>query len=324
MRVEDFITRRQADWERITRLLKRIQSGQADALSESELDELGRLYRAVSSDLAIARRDWPRHRVTRYLNQLVGQAHATIYRGEPLSLRRVVRFFAVGFPRLYRKMFPFILTACLMFALPAVASCIVAVHDTSLATWLGLEQQEAMMRQGDLWTAIPLNERPGASSFIMTNNIQVSFLAFAGGVLAGLLTTYVLIWNGLILGGVMGLAVHYGLAGELGAFIIGHGIIEISEIFIAGGAGLSLGWAILQPGLLRRRDALLLAARQSVRLIIGSIPILIVAGLIEAFISPSALPWPFKAFVGIVTGIGLYAYVGLAGRPPQTHRPDRS
>lgn len=314
MKVEDFITRRRPDWERLTTLLARARSGRAGNLAENELDEIGRLYRAVTSDLAIAQRDWPHHPAAVYLNQLVGRAHAAVYRGEPLSLRRVTRFFSAGFPRLYRQMFPFTLAAFLMFILPAVAAFSVAARDTSVAAWLGLEPQEAMMRHGELWINIPPGERPGASSFIMTNNIQVSFLAFAGGVLAGLLTVYVLVLNGLVGGGVLGLAAHYGLAGELGAFIVGHGVVELSVIFVAGGAGLSLGWAILRPGLLRRRDALALAARRSVQLIIGCIPLLVVAGTIEGFISPSALPWPVKTLVGLTSGAALYAYVGLAGR----------
>jgi uncharacterized membrane protein SpoIIM required for sporulation len=201
-----------------------------------------------------------------------------------------------------------------MLAVPALATFAIAARDTSIATWLDLGQEEVMMRNKDLWINIPPSERPGASSFIMTNNIQVSFLAFAGGVLAGLFTVYIMVMNGLHFGGIMGLAAHYGVAGELGSFVIGHGVIELSVIFVAGGTGLSLGWAILRPGFLRRRDALALAARQAVRLVIGCIPLLVIAGLIEGFISPSSLPWPVKLFVGIVTGIALYAYVGLAGK----------
>ena len=314
MKVTDFITRRRPDWERMTVLLNRIRSGRAKALAEDELDELGRLYRAITSDLAIAQRDWPHHPAAVYLNQLVGRAHASIYQGEPMSLRRVAQFLTSGFPQLYRKTARFTQLAFVMFIAPAVIAFLLAWQDTSIAAWLGLGQQEAMMRHGDLWLDIPLNERPGTSSFIMTNNIQVTFMAFAGGALAGLLTVYVMALNGLHIGGVLGLAAHYGLAGPLLEFIVGHGFIELSVIFLAGGAGLSLGWAILRPGFMRRRDALAVAARQSVRLIIGCIPLLIIAGVIEGFISPSALPWPVKLFTGIVTAIALYAYVGLAGR----------
>jgi uncharacterized membrane protein SpoIIM required for sporulation len=108
---------------------------------------------------------------------------------------------------------------------------------------------------------------------------------------------------------------NYGLAFGLWTFVIGHGVIELSVIFMAGGAGLSLGWAILRPGLLSRRDALMLAARKTIILIVGGVLLLVVAGLIEGFISPAAgLPWPVKWLVGIGSGIALYGYLLRAGR----------
>ena len=122
----------------------------------------------------------------------------------------------------------------------------------------------------------------------MQNNIQVSIIAFAGGVLAGIPTAWILLLNGLILGGLTGLTANYGLASGLWTFVIGHGVIELSVIFMAGGAGLSLGWAIFKPGLFSRRDALMLAARKSIILIFGGALLLIIAGLIEGFISPAA------------------------------------
>jgi uncharacterized membrane protein SpoIIM required for sporulation len=172
-----------------------------------------------------------------------------------------------------------------------------------------------MIEDQELWTDIPVAERPFSSSFIMTNNIRVAFLAFAGGVTAGLLTIYILIYNGLMLGGITGLTAHYGVGFDLWTFVIGHGVIELSVIVIAGASGLMMGWAIIHPGLLRRRDALALAARKGVRLIIGSVPLLVIAGLIEGFISPNELiPWPVKWSVGLVSGIVLYSYLFLAGR----------
>jgi uncharacterized membrane protein SpoIIM required for sporulation len=167
----------------------------------------------------------------------------------------------------------------------------------------------------ELWTNIPVAERPYASTFIMQNNIQVAFLAFGGGMLAGLYTVWTLVFNGLILGGLTGLTAHYGIGFDLWTFVIGHGVIELSVIGIAGGSGLMLGWAMLMPGLLRRRDALALAARRSVRLVIGCVPLLVIAGTIEGFISPStALPWPAHWAIGLGSGALLYAYLLLAGR----------
>ena len=173
----------------------------------------------------------------------------------------------------------------------------------------------AQIEQGELWTDIPVDERPYASSFIMTNNIQVSFLAFAGGVTGGLLTVYVLLFNGLLLGGITGLTAHYGIGLGLWTFVIGHGVLELSAIFITGGAGLMMGWAMLNPGLLRRRDALMLAARKAVLLVLGCIPVLITAGVIEGFLSPNAaIPWPVKWTVGVLSGLLFYGYLWLAAR----------
>jgi uncharacterized membrane protein SpoIIM required for sporulation len=149
----------------------------------------------------------------------------------------------------------------------------------------------------------------------MRNNIQVSFLAFASGLTAGLLTLWILFFNGLMLGTLTGLTSFYGIGFELWTFVIGHAFIELTIIFISGGSGLMLGWAILHPGLMRRRDALALAARKAVYLLLGAVPWLVVAGTIEGFISPNneiapAIHW----MVGIGSGIILYSYLLLAGR----------
>lgn len=146
-------------------------------------------------------------------------------------------------------------------------------------------------------------------------------MAFGSGVLAGLVTAWIMVFNGLMLGGLTGLTAHYGIGFELWNFVIGHGVVELSVIFMAGGAGLSLGWAIIYPGLHRRRDALTMAARKSIYLILGCVPLLVLAGTIEGFISPNEnIPWPVKWSVGIGTGILLYSYLLLAGRSPAKKR----
>jgi uncharacterized membrane protein SpoIIM required for sporulation len=131
----------------------------------------------------------------------------------------------------------------------------------------------------------------------------------------GILTVYVLVLNGLFFGALFGYAAYYNTAGPLTEFVIGHGVLELSMITMAGGAGLQLGFAILRPGLLARRDAVALAAQTSVRLLLGSAPLLVVAGIIEGLISPSdVIPMWVKVSVGVGTGILLYAYLLLAGR----------
>lgn len=317
MNAEEFYQSRQADWKTLTQLLDRCQSRTAP-LSPDDVARLGRLYRAATSDLALAQRDFPNQRVTLYLNQLVARAHAVLYQGEPFALRRLRRFVTRGFPRLYRTLWPFTLAAALLFFLPAVLTALLTAWEPNSARWLlpeGVQRLIPLIERRELWVDIPINERPYASSFIMQNNIQVSFVAFSGGITAGLLTVYVMILNGLVLGGITGLTVYYGVGLELWNFVIGHGVVELSVIVMAGGSGLKLGWAILRPGLLRRRDALALAANQAVRIVIGCVPLLMMAGLIEGFVSPSeAIPAPVKWAVGLISGALLYAYLLLAGR----------
>ncbi len=317
MRAEEFQQTRKKDWDRLNRLVEQSQTN-ISRLSPAQIELMARLYRSLTSDLAVAQRDFPRHPLTTYLNQLTGRAHAAIYREEPLALRRLGLFITQGFPRLYRELFPFMLAAMLMFAIPAVAAGIsmgLAPESNSRILPASMQELIPMIQEKDLWTDIPVQERPYASSFIMQNNIRVSFLAFGSGISGGLLTLLVLAENGLILGGLLGLTAHYGVGFELGTFVIGHGVIELSVIFIAGGAGLVIGWALLRPGLKRRRDALAEAARKAVRLLVGAVPLLLVAGTIEGFISPAEnIPWPVKWAIGIGSGILFYGYLILAGR----------
>ena len=200
--IERFVNSRQTDWERLAYLLKRGRRG-LQKLSAAEIEELGALYRATTSDLALAQRDFGQQQVTTYLNQLVGRAHALIYRGEPLGWRRILRFFWVTFPRLYRQTLPFTLSALGLFLLPALVAGLLTAQSTTAAEWLGLSDVLPYLESGSLWTDISAPERPFTSSFIMTNNIQVGFMAFAGGVLVGLPTVYVMISNGLHIGGIL-------------------------------------------------------------------------------------------------------------------------
>jgi uncharacterized membrane protein SpoIIM required for sporulation len=317
MDAEELYQTHQHNWKKLSDLLSRSKKG-INQLSPREVVELGQLYRAATSDLALAQRDFPRHRVTGYLNQLVRQAHAVIYRSEPLALNRIIRFITVGYPRVFRETLPFIGIATLLFILPAVLAALAVYAQPDASRWLlPMQMQELipMIEQQELWTDIPINERPYTASFIMQNNIRVAFLAFGGGILVGLATIWVMLFNGLMLGALTGLTAHYGVGFDLWTFVIGHGVLELSVIMMAGGSGLMLGWAIVNPGLLRRRDALVIAAQKAVRLLIGSVPLLVVAGTIEGFISPNEfLPWPVKWGVGVGSGLLLYAYLLLAGR----------
>jgi uncharacterized membrane protein SpoIIM required for sporulation len=120
--------------------------------------------------------------------------------------------------------------------------------------------------------------------------------------------------NGLTVGAVLGLAAHYDMGQTLLGFMFAHGVIELSVVFIASGAGLQLGWALLNPGRYTRRDALGLAARRAVTLVLAAFPLLAIAGVIEGFLSPSSAPYGVRVGIGLISGIALYTYLLLAGR----------
>jgi uncharacterized membrane protein SpoIIM required for sporulation len=316
MNLESFVHQRRLHWQRMEELLRLVRITPR-RLNAQELTEFGHLYRAATSDLAVAQRDFPGQPVTVYLNQLVGRVHAVLYQGDPLRWQAVRRFFGRTFPQLYRAILPYVATAFLLTFL------------TTLAAWGAVAWQPALIyvvegpeiaplvdevERGQLWTDIPPSIRSAAASFIMTNNIQVMFLTFAGGMTAGLVTAWVLISNGMHLGALFGLLTVHQLAGGLAEFVVAHGVIELSVIFVAGGCGLYMGDGLIRPGLLSRKDALVQRARLGVQIIFGCIPLLVIAGLIEGFISPSSLPWWVKAAIGVGSGILLYWYWLSVGR----------
>jgi len=322
MNMDELYQSRKKEWETLNELVERAQAD-ARRLSTADIEKLASLYRAVSSDLALAKRDFPRHRITQYLNQMVARAHAVLYQGKPLAWNYLVEFALTGFPRLFRETLIFTFAAFLMFTIPAVTAGVAAAYSPRSAVWLLPEDAQRLIpiiEDKHLWVDMPVGERPFMSSFIMQNNIRVSMLAFGSGVTGGILTVWILVTNGLMLGGLLGLTTYHGIGFELATFVIGHGVIELSVIFMSGGSGLMLGWALLRPGLMRRRDALAVAAQKAVRLLGGAVPWLIVAGIIEGFISPSeTIPWQIKWAVGIGSGIFFYSYLFLAGREKRKH-----
>lgn len=323
MLAEEFITRKHVSWKTLTRLVDRAQKG-LSGLSAEELQEFGRLYRQATSDLAIARRDYPSHPVSDYLNGLVAHAHSQVYRGKYTRANQIATFFLITFPRTFRETWGYTLASLLMFMLPALLCFLVAYRDPEAITTVFPHFQDIIsdIKTGhEWWKHINDEGRSASSSLIMTNNIRVAFLAFAGGILFGLLSLYILTQNGIMLGSIAGAAQRFDFADNLWGFVAAHGVIELSVIFIAGGAGLQLGWCVFRPGLLTRGAALRAAAKRAVMLLFGCVPLLVIAGIIEGFISPSSLPLGFKLCVSVASGVLLYSYLFLVGREKHPTNP---
>jgi uncharacterized membrane protein SpoIIM required for sporulation len=152
------------------------------------------------------------------------------------------------------------------------------------------------------------------AAFVMTNNIQVAIFALAGGMLAGVGTFFVLINNGLHIGAIAGSLATHELGDRLVGFVSPHGFLELSVIVISGACGLMLGRAMVWASLEPRGRALIAAGARSVRLLLGSLVFLVIAGLIEGFVSPAAFAWQAKLAIGLGTAVVMYGYLLLAGR----------
>ncbi len=309
-----WLEKRRPHWERLESIVERTGRRGLDALSHGELQELGLLYRQVAADLSSVREDPMSQRIADYLNQLLGRAHNLIYMGRRSRPAGILRFYRTVFPQVFRATFKYTLASFAIFLGAAVAGFLACLADPSFQRYfLGPAMCDTIERR-EMWTHSILTIKPLASSAIMTNNLAVSFTAFALGITGGLGTIYMMATNGLLFGIISAACWQAGMSMQLAEFVIPHGVLELPAIFIAGGGGLLIARGLLFPGSLPRHDALVVYGGEGIRLALGIIPLLFIAGIIEAFISPSALPALAKVvFAGALGGL-LTLYVTQAGR----------
>ena len=324
-----WLEKRQTHWRRLEHLLDQVKSSGLRSLTQLELQELGLLYRQAAADLSALREDPTGKSYARFLNLLLSRDHNTIYAGEKSSARSIVDYYRYTYPKIFRRNFRLINAAFWLFIMGALAGTLLAMtRPDFLRSFLGPRMMDAIDHH-KMWTDSVVSVAPAASSQILTNNITVSFITFAGGIMAGLLTVYSLILNGVLLGAVGTACALNDMSVPLWSFVAPHGVLELPAIFIAGGAGLRLAQGLLFPGLLSRSDSLAKAGSEAVRLVMGVVPVLIVAGLIEGFISPSTLPWKWKFALAGSLAVIFYSYLSFCARGgdqqdsiPRTRQPE--
>src|SRR5882762_5487156 len=318
MPVDRFITERKNNWQQLEDLLALLNHASLRRLRREEVRELGRIYRRTASDLAIARAESRDPRLVKYLNNRVIRAHGRIYQADAPASSRIGKFFARDFPETFRRTWRYTLVSFSVFLIFSVIGFVGTKHDPEFSELVGVPRafRELYIETKTHWWE-DLNEanQVGASS-IFTHNIQVTIYTFAFGALFGVGTLFFLAYNGATIASVLALTYRAGFGNDLLTFMAGHGVIELSCIFIAGGAGLLIGSALLMPGDLSRADALKSRGKDAIRLMMGVAVLLVVAGIIEGFISPAPIPPAIKFSIGAITGLSLYSYLLLAGRGP--------
>jgi uncharacterized membrane protein SpoIIM required for sporulation len=303
-------------WARLDDLVKRTGTRGVQALSHNELQELGLLYRQSASDLSATREDASSQQLARYLNQLLGRAHNLIYMGRRGSSKGMFTFYRRTYPQIFRETFSYSLAAFIVFLAGAGFGFLLCLHDPSFPRHiLGAQMMDTIDRR-EMWTHSVVTMKPLASSGIMTNNLVVSFITFAYGLTAGIGTLYLLVMNGMLFGVISTACWQAAMAGQLFSFVAPHGVLELPAIFIAGGGGFLIARGLLFPGYLSRRDSLSRAGGQAVKLMLGTIPMLVIAGIIEGFISPTDLAPAVKYLLAAALFTLLVLYLSIAGRSP--------
>jgi len=310
-----WLQKRQTHWQRLERLLDQSQHQGLESLTRGELQELGLLYRQAAADLSTLREDPTGKSYARTLNLLLTRAHNTIYSGQRSSAKGIIHFYRHTYPQIFRRNLSLVNAAFLLFVAGALAGLFLALtRPEFMHLFLGPAMMETIERH-KMWTDSVVGISPLASSFIMTNNISVTFVTFAFGMTAGVGTVYMMIFNGVMLGVVGAACWLGGMSLPLWSFVAPHGVLELPAIFIAGGAGLRIAQGMLFPGLLSRRDSLAKAGGEAVRLLLGTVPVLIVAGCIEGFISPSqTISWKLKFVLAAANAAIFFSYLFFCAR----------
>jgi uncharacterized membrane protein SpoIIM required for sporulation len=307
-----FVHGRRDGWKRLEELLKLMAGGRMKALRKEEIRELGALYRKVTSDLSYAQTKKYDGALLEYLNELTARAYGFLYSGEIHYWNRSLYFLTDEFPGLVLKNLLLVALASLLFFGGAAFGFFHTWMDSRKAEYFLPKQfienmrDEGVKRDDSIFSD---QAKPYISNFIMVNNIQVGILAFALGITLGIGTAWVLVSNGLMLGSLAALFALKGQSLFFWSLILPHGVTELFCIFLCGGSGLMMGYAILVPGDRYRMDSLRRRARPAVKLVLGSIPLFLAAALIEGFITPSALPEEAKLLVASFTLLALLLYM---------------
>ncbi len=323
---ERFFARKRDTWEGFRVAAQRYERGGLARVPAAEIPAFAARYREVAADLARARTYGVDPQVVAYLERLVGAGHTVLYQARATRRPPFVRTVLGDFPAAVVQSSVYVLMSFLLFVVPAVIGYVALRERPQLAEEIvspvmvsRAEQAAEREAEGIGYAQTESGERPVMAAVIISNNIWVCIMAFAGGMLLGVLTVVSLVSNGFSIGTGFGVFANYHAAAYLGTFVAGHGVLELTAIFISGGAGLRLAHALIAPGDRTRVDALVVDGRIAMRMVGAVVFLLAIAGSIEGLLSASDAPRALKFAVSGASALllGLYFLNGYRyGKQP--------
>ena len=314
MDVDRFIAMHRPAWDRLGLLAKRGRRSSGRRLEPEELDELVRLYQQVSGHLSHARAAYGDPALTTSLTRLVADANAAIYGTRSSGGSALRRFVFFSFPGAVWRIRRFVLVSALLTLVPAFAvGTWIANSDAALEA-SGPDAVRAAYVEEDFEDYYSSEPAAQFAANVTFNNIQVSLTAFAVGILGCVGTAAILAFNGANVGVAGGLFHAVGEAGKFWGLILPHGLLELTAVIVAGGAGLRVGWSLIDPGDRSRGRALAEEGRRSVIVVLGLVAAFVTAGLIEGFVTGSPLPTLFRVAVGVGVEVAFLVYIWRFGR----------
>ena len=293
-----WLHKRRPYWERLARLIAQTDSSGLRGLTRAELEETALLYRQAASDLSTLRRDPSARAYADHVNQLLARAHHIIYSTRRTSLLHLFRYLRDEYPAVFQRNLHYVFFALAITLAGTLLGAVVTLARPQFMRYMLGPQMVATIERHEMWTKSIVAIAPMASSGIMTHNLSVCFVAFAGGIVFGVGPLYSMFLNGLLLG-VLGVACQqHGMSIDLWSFVAPHGSLELPSIILSGAAGFRLAHGLLFPGFYRRRDSIAQSGVEAARIIAGTIPLLVIAGTLEGFFSPSSAPVWLKFTVG--------------------------
>jgi uncharacterized membrane protein SpoIIM required for sporulation len=313
MDLDRYLATHEPKWKRLEELSKGGRRG-LKRRTNAEVDELVSLYQQVSSDLSHVRTYYRDQGLIGYLTGVVNGAGNLIYGTKPRSFRSFGRFFSITFPAALWHARRALLISTLAFFIPAVAGGVwVANSDAAANAALPEDARDAYIEE-DFEEYYASERASQFSALVATNNVQVSVLAFGSGIALAVPTIFVLAFNGVNIGTIAGIFNVVDQDARFYGLILPHGLLEITAILIAGAAGLRIGWSIISPGDRTRSESLARESLRAVTIIVGLVPVFVVAGLIEGFVTGQPWPAALRVGIGTLTWAAFLIYVFLQGR----------